>query len=124
VSSEPGGGERQLARLRSWQRWLPEFSSLGYELAFVSTVHIAEQRRWIAGSSLSLTLLSDVGLRIAAALRLPTVEVDGRSVFDDVTVVLHGGEVNQVFYESREPQNDAETVLRFLRRVHDGPHGR
>jgi peroxiredoxin len=118
VSTRTGGTERHLARLRSWQRREHIFNALGYELAFVCARPIAEQRAWIAGSDLRLTLLSDVDLKLAQAPRLPTIEIDGRTEYDDVTVIAHGEEVGHVFYGSREPQNDAETVLRTLRHVH------
>ncbi len=119
VSSEFGGLQRHLARLRSWQQREPEFSSLGYELAFVCAEALDEQHAWVAGRGIDLTLLSDVELRLAASLRLPTVESqEGGFVYDELTLVIHGGEVGQIFYAARDPQNDPETVLRLLREVH------
>jgi peroxiredoxin len=119
ISTRAGAAERHLARLRSWQQRKPELDRLGYVLAFVSAQPIDEQRAWIAGSNLDLTLLSDVELKLADRLRLPTIEVEGMTVYDDMTVIIHRREVGQVFYPSREPQNDPETVMRFLRQVHD-----
>jgi len=119
VSARFGGLQRHVARLRSWQRREAEFNSTGYELAFVCTQTLDEQRAWLEGSRLGLTQLSDVDFQLAAGLRLPTIQLaDDRSVYSDLTLVLHGAVVGQVFYGSREPQNDAETVLRFLRQVH------
>jgi hypothetical protein len=119
VSRQFGGLQRHLAHLRSWQQREPEFSSLGYELAFVCAQALDEQRAWVAGEDIDLTLLSDVELTLAASLRLPTVaSQDSGVVYDDVTLVIHGSEVGQVFYAAHEPQNDPETVLRFLREVH------
>lgn len=117
----PGAVERRLARLRSWQLRKPELDRLGYLFAFVSSQPIEEQRAWIAGSNLDLTLLSDVELKLAGQLRLLTVDIDGKTDYDDMTVIIHRGEVGQVFYASRKPHNDPETVLRFLRQVHDTP---
>jgi peroxiredoxin len=119
VSAQFGGLQRHLARLRSWQRREPEFNSLGYELAFVCAQTLDEQRVWLKGSGLGVTQLSDVDFQLAAGLRLPTIQLaDGRSVYSDLTLVLHGAMVGQVFYGGREPQNNPETVLRFLRQVH------
>ncbi len=119
VSSRFGGLERHLARLRSWQRREPEFNSLRYELAFVCAQTLDEQRAWLRGSGLGITQLSDVNLQLAAGLRLPTIRLaHDRSVYNELTLVLHRAIVGQVFYGSREPQNNAETVLRFLRQVH------
>jgi peroxiredoxin len=119
VSARFGGLQRHLARLRSWQRREPEFNSLGYELAFVCAQTLDEQRAWLKGSGLGVTQLSDVDFQLAAGLRLPTIQLaDDRSVYSDLTLVLHGAVVGQVFYGAREPQNNAGTVLRFLRQVH------
>jgi hypothetical protein len=119
VSAQFGGLERHLARLRAWQRREPEFNSLGYELAFVCAQALDEQRAWLRGSGLGVTQLSDIDFQLAAGLRLPTIRLaNNRSVYGDLTLVLHGAVVGQVFYSSREPQNNAETVLRFLRQVH------
>jgi peroxiredoxin len=119
VSAQFGGLQRHLARLRSWQRREPEFNSLGYEVAFVCAQTLEEQRAWLKGSGLVVTQLSDVDFQLAAGLRLPTIQLaDDGSVYSDMTLVLHGAMVGQVFYGSREPPNNAETVLRFLRRVH------
>jgi hypothetical protein len=118
ASIQFGGVERLLARLRPWWERQPEFSRLGYDLAFVCVQTLEEQLGWIAGSGLDVTLLSDIALDLAANLQLPTLEsAEGRQVYDDLTLVLHGGEVGQVFFP-RQPQTDAETVLRDLRRVH------
>jgi peroxiredoxin len=119
VSAQFGGLQRHLARLRSWQRREPEFNSLGYELAFVCAQTLEEQRAWLKASGLVVTQLSDVDCQLAVGLRLPTIQLaDDRSVYSDMTLVLHGAMVGQVFYGSREPPNNAETVLRFLRQVH------
>jgi len=119
VSAQFGGLQRHLARLRSWQRREREFKSLGYELAFVCAQTLDEQRAWLKGSELGVTQLSDVDCRLAAGLRLPTIRLaHDRSVYTDLTLVLHGAVVRQVFYGGCEPQNNPETVLRFLRQVH------
>jgi hypothetical protein len=119
VSAASGALERHLARLRSWQRREPELTGLGYELAFVCAQTLDEQRVWLKGSGLGVTQLSDVDFQLAAGLRLPTIQLaDDRSVYSDLTLVLHGAMVGQVFYGGREPQNNPETVLRFLRQVH------
>lgn len=119
VSAQFGGLERHLARLRSWQRREPDFNSLGYELAFVCAQTLDEQRTWLKGSGLGVTQLSDVDFQLAAGLRLRTIRrADNRSVYNNLTLVLHGAMVGQIFYGSREPQNNADTVLRFLRQVH------
>lgn len=118
ISNRTGGPERHLARLRSWDRRGAELAALGYDVAFLCAQTLAEQRRWTTEMPAGFTLVSDVGLELARGWPIAVVEREGHRGYEELTLVLHGGEVNRVFYASREPRNDVDNVLAELRRVH------
>jgi peroxiredoxin len=103
-----------MARLRSWERRHAELSTCGYEIAFLCAQSIEEQRRWTVGLPPTFTLLGDTRLALAENWPIPTIERDGRAAYDELTLVLHGGEVRHVLYASRTPQSDVQTVVELV----------
>lgn len=120
VSTQRGNYERHMARLRSWERRHAELSARSYEIAFLCAQSIEEQRRWTVGLPPSFTLLGDTGLALAESWPIPTVEREGLSAYDELTLVLRGGEIKHVLYASHAPQNDVQTVVELVLRVSDG----
>jgi len=109
-----------MARLRSWERRHSDVSACGYEIAFLCAQSIEEQRRWTVGLPSIFTLLGDPSLALAENWPIPTVEREGRAEYDELTLVLRGGEVKHVLYASRAPQNDVQTVVEVLLSESDG----
>jgi hypothetical protein len=113
-----GYDELDTARALSWQRYGRECLRLGYVVVFLSARPLDSQREWIEHERLRCTLVSDPQLRLAAHLALPTIEVEGVRVYDDLTLVVHEGEVLEAFYPLSDPARDAEIVMDWLGRVH------
>lgn len=63
---------------------------------------------------LPFALLSDIELHLTTALRLPTIEVDGKLLIKRLTLVLHGTLVKQVFFPVFPPDRNAADVLKFM----------
>jgi peroxiredoxin len=63
---------------------------------------------------LPFPVLSDCDLRLARALRLPTFEIDGMFLIKRLTLILHNGTIEHVFYPVFPPDESASEVLRWL----------
>jgi peroxiredoxin len=91
-----------------------EFERLGATVVGVSAQAAAEQARFAAREHIPFPLLSDDGLRLAAALGLPTFEAEGRTFYRRLTFVAAGGRILKVFYPVFPPDRDAGGVLAWL----------
>jgi peroxiredoxin len=64
---------------------------------------------------LPFALLSDRELKFARALKLPTFEVDGMTLFKRMALVIDDGLIAKVFYPVFPPDKSAEEVIAWLR---------
>ena len=64
---------------------------------------------------LPFELLSDTGLRLKSALRLPTFRVAGMELYRRLTLVVDDGRVSTGFYPVFPPDRNADDVLAWLR---------
>jgi peroxiredoxin len=80
----------------------------------VSTQESDYQREAAERLHLPFPLLSDVDLAFAKALRLPTVEVGGRTLLKRIALVIDDGVISQVFYPVFPPDANAGDVLAWL----------
>jgi peroxiredoxin len=94
---------------------LAEFERLGAALVGISAQSAAEQAEFAAREHIPFPLLSDDGQRLAAALGLPTFEAEGRTFYRRLTFVAAEGRIVKVFYPVFPPDQDAGTVLDWLR---------
>jgi peroxiredoxin len=60
------------------------------------------------------SVLSDAGLRLTAALRLPTFEVAGQTLLKRLAWVAQDGVIRKVFYPVFPPDRNAGEVLAWL----------
>jgi peroxiredoxin len=103
---------------------LAEFSDLGAAIVGVSAQSPDEQREFAAREHIPFPLLSDAGFQLAAALRLPTFEVEGVTLYKRLTFIAEAGKILKVFYPVFPPDRDATEVLGWLRgRADDGGGG-
>lgn len=65
---------------------------------------------------LPFSLLSDAEYRLAGALRLPVMEVDGVRLLKRITLVCRDGEIRKVFYPVFPPDRNVRDVLEWLNR--------
>lgn len=59
-------------------------------------------------------VLSDAEMRLARALRLPTFEANGMTLYKRLTLIVDRGEIEHVFYPVFPPNQHAEEVLAWL----------
>lgn len=94
---------------------LAEFEALGASVVGIGTQSPSEQHEFAKREHIPFPLLSDDGLRLRDALRLPTFEVDGMILYKRLTLVAEAGAVVKVFYPVFPPDENAAEVLTWLR---------
>lgn len=93
-----------------------ELKELGVAHLFGLSTQTTEYQREMAGRlHLPFPVLSDAGLELTRAMRLPTFEADGMTLLKRLTLVLDDGGVSKVFYPVFPPDRSAEEVVAWLR---------
>jgi hypothetical protein len=85
-------------RARAWKPYDPELAAMRCQLIWVSTSSLDSQQEWAAREGLGYTLLSDVSIELGQRLGLPTREVAGARMYKPMTLVVHDGEITQIFF--------------------------
>jgi peroxiredoxin len=98
----------------------PELKSLGTRVYGLSTQDTAWQREAATRLHLPFPLLSDADLAFTRALRLPTFEVEGKTLLKRLTLIASRGRIETVFYPVFPPDKNAEEVLAWLRQQASG----
>jgi peroxiredoxin len=96
-----------------------ELTALGARVFGLSTQTTAEQRELVERAHLPFAILSDVGLELTRALRLPTFEAARYTLLKRHTLVIAAGAIEHVFYPVFPPDAHAEEVQRWLARGGD-----
>jgi len=97
-----------------------ELRALGADVFGLSTQTTSYQREMATRLSLPFAVLSDARLELTRRLRLPTFELDEavagqpRTLLKRLTLVLHDGAVEKVFYPVFPPDRHAEEVMAWL----------
>lgn len=94
---------------------LAEFSSLGATVVGISAQSPEEQAEFVEREHIPFALLSDSGLGLAEALRLPTFEAGGMTLYKRLALVAETGKITKVFYPVFPPDRNAAEVLTWLR---------
>lgn len=93
-----------------------ELEALGVTHVFgLSTQDSDYQREARDRLRLPFELLSDERLDYARALRLPTMEVEGRTLLKRLSMILRDGVVETVFYPVFPPDRSAADVVDWLK---------
>jgi peroxiredoxin len=93
-----------------------ELRALGVARVFgLSTQDTAYQAEAAERLHLPFPLVSDAGLALTRALRLPTFEVAGMTLLKRFTLVVDDGRVTKVFYPVFPPDANAGEVVAWLR---------
>jgi peroxiredoxin len=95
--------------------------SHGAVIVGVSAQAPEEQREFADREHIPYPLLSDVDLRLAAALGLPTFEVAGMRLYRRLTFIAREGRIEKVFYPVFPPDRNAAEVLAWLASAADEP---
>lgn len=95
---------------------LAEFTSLGATVLGISAQSPDEQCEFAEREYIPFPLLSDGGLRLRNALRLPTFEVEDMTLYKRLTLIAEGGKITKTFYPVFPPDRNAADVLAWLAR--------
>ena len=92
----------------------PRFRELGAAVAGLSAQTLDDQREFAERNAIPYPILADPELRLGAALRLPTFEVDGLRLYKRLALVVEACAVAKVFYPVFPPDENAREVLAWL----------
>ena len=99
----------------SYRDAVAEFAAFGADIVGISAQSTAEQREFAEREHIPFPLLSDEHLELAGALRLPTFEASGMSLYKRLTLIAESGQIVKAFYPVFPPDRDASEVLAWLR---------
>ena len=91
-----------------------EISAAGAHTLGLSAQSVAEQHEVVERLHLPYALASDPLLTVAEALRLPTFDVDGMTLYKRITLIADAGRIVKVFYPVFPPNRNAQDVLEWL----------
>lgn len=87
------------------------------QLYGLSTQDTAYQREVVERLHLPFAILSDEGMALTRALKLPTFTVDGMTLIRRMAWVIDDGTVTHVFYPVFPPDRSAREVVDWLRKA-------
>ena len=91
-----------------------EFKSAGARVHGLSAQSLADQHEFAERVGLPYPILSDPELQLARALRLPTFEVAGMTLYKRLTLIAREGRIAHAFYPVFPPDTHAAEVLSWL----------
>lgn len=92
-----------------------ELLALGADVFGLSTQDTDYQQEAAERLHLPFLLLSDADLTFTRQLGLPTFEVDDLQLLRRVTLIVHAGDIEHVFYPVFPPDRNAADVIEWLR---------
>ena len=90
------------------------FRALGAEVAGLSAQSLDDQVEFAERNAIPYPILADPELRLAAAVRLPTFEVDGVRLYKRLALVVEACAIAKAFYPVFPPDENASEVLAWL----------
>ena len=91
-----------------------DLAARGASLIGISTQTPEEQREFAQREHIPYSLLSDHDLLLADAMRLPTFQAAGLTLYKRLTFVAERGRIVKVFYPVFPPDRNAADVLAWL----------
>ena len=92
-----------------------ELRELGSLLAGLSAQPLEEQVEFAERNHIAYPVVADPALRLGQALRLPTFDVAGMTLYKRITLVVEACAIAKVFYPVFPPDRNAEEVVAWLR---------
>jgi len=94
---------------------LEELRALGVTYLFgLSTQDTLWQREVAERLHLPFPLLSDESLQLGGVMRFPVFRTNGMTLLKRLTLVLHDGVIEKVFYPVFPPDRNAEEVIAWV----------
>jgi peroxiredoxin len=91
-----------------------ELATFGARVAGLSAQSLADQTEFAERNRMPFPVVSDEQLELAAALGLPTFEVEGLTLYKRLALVAENGRIVKVFYPVFPPDRNAEEVLAWM----------
>jgi peroxiredoxin len=92
-----------------------ELSELGSLVAGLSGQTLEEQVEFAERNHITYPVLADPELRLGRALRLPTFDAAGMTLYKRITLVIEACAIAKAFYPVFPPDKNAEEVVAWLR---------
>ncbi len=92
-----------------------ELDALGARVLGLSAQPLDDQVEFAERNHMPFPVVSDEGLELAAALRLPTFTIEGETLYKRITLVASTGTIEHVFYPVFPPDRNAADVVAYLR---------
>jgi len=91
-----------------------ELMSLGVSVAGLSAQTLEDQLEFAKRNAMPFPVIADPDLRLAEALRLPTFEIAGLTLYKRLTLVAEDARIVKVFYPVFPPDASARSVVEWL----------
>jgi peroxiredoxin len=91
-----------------------ELADRGALLAGLSAQPLDDQIEFAERNQIAYPVIADPELRLGAALRLPTFEVEGATLYKRITLVVEACAIAKVFYPVFPPDKNVEEVIAWL----------
>ena len=92
-----------------------ELRHLGVDVYGLSTQTTEYQREAVERLHLPYALLSDAGMELVQALKLPTFEAGAMTLLKRLTLIIADGVIVKVFYPVFQPDKNAGEVVAWLK---------
>jgi len=92
-----------------------ELAELGASVAGLSAQSLDDQVEFAERNHMPFPVVADPERRLGQALRLPTFDVDGATLYKRITLVAEACAVAKVFYPVFPPDRNAVEVVAWLR---------
>jgi peroxiredoxin len=91
------------------------YLELGVPVAGLSAQTLDDQLEFAERNRMPFPVIADPERKLAAALSLPTFEIEGLTLYKRLTLVAGQGRIERVFYPVFPPDANAGEVLAYLR---------
>jgi peroxiredoxin len=92
-----------------------ELQALGVRVAGLSTQTLDDQLEFAERNAIPFPVIADPEWRLGAALRLPTFQIQGLTLYKRLTLVAEDARIVKIFYPVFPPDANAGDVVDWLR---------
>jgi len=92
-----------------------EFKALGFKVFGASSQTTEYQKEFVSRNHIPFEILSDVDFQLTEVLGLPSFSFGGTKLIKRLALVLDKGHIEKVFYPVFPPNENAGSVLRWIK---------